>query len=384
MPWEAKDVLTMKEEVIQKALSNQVSISDLAVEYRISRQTIYKWIKRFKEQGIDGLMELSRRPHSSPNRTTSGNTELILNIHDEYSAWGGRKLRQRLINKGHKIDDIPSESTFNRVLKKHGRIDPDESKKRQQFIRFEKEKPNELWQMDFKGHFKMGTKRCHPLTVLDDHSRFSIVLKACLGETYDVVYQGLESAFEEYGLPDGMTMDNGSPWKGSPPWTLSRLTVWLMRLGIKVSHSSVRHPQTQGKDERFHRSLKDEVIKFHQFKNLKQTQELFDDWKKIYNYERPHEGIGLLCPYQRYKPSSRSYTKQLPKVEYDAGDVVRKVQANGTINYSNVVYFVGEHLRGEYIALRPTSKDGVVSIYFVKTKIGTLDLTTKSKRQRSK
>lgn len=110
--------------------------------------------------------------------------------------------------------------------------------------------------MDFKGHFRMDSKRCHPLTVLDDHSRFSIVLKACLNESYEVVYKGLVDAFEEYGLPDAMTMDNGSPWKGSPPWNLSRLTVWLMRLGIKVFHSSVRHPQTQGKNERFHVLLK--------------------------------------------------------------------------------------------------------------------------------
>lgn len=384
MSWKAKDVLTMKEEIITKVLEDQSSISDLAKEYSVSRQTIHKWVNRFKEHGADGLVELSRRPHNSPNRTSGKDAQLVLDIQKKHQGWGGRKLRQRLINKGYDANDLPSESTFNRLLKKNGKIDPLESDKRQKYIRFEKEKPNELWQMDFKGHFKMGSERCHPLTVIDDHSRFSIILKACLSETFDVVQSSLKHAFQEYGLPDAMTMDNGTPWKGSPPWTLSRLTVWLMRLGINVSHSSIRHPQTQGKNERFHRSLKAEVLKFHQFKDIKQTQELFDDWRKTYNYERPHEGIGLLCPYQRYKPSTRLYIDKLPEIEYHSDDILRKVQANGAIYYLDKVYFVGEHLRGEYVALRPTSTDGKFSIYFVKTKIGILDLKASDKLKRKK
>jgi transposase InsO family protein len=382
MSWKPKDVLAMKEEIVSKFLTNNYSISYLAKEYSVSRQTIYKWIGRYKEYGAEGLMELSRRPHSCPKRTSSENTELILKTRTEKNVWGGRKLKQRLINIGHKEEDLPSESTINRVLKRNGKIDPEESKKRQKFIRFEKEQPNDLWQMDFKGHFKMGSQRCHPLTVIDDHSRFSIMLKACTAETYEFVRNGLENAFREFGLPEAMTMDNGSPWKGSPPWTLSRLTVWLMRLGIKISHSSIRHPQTQGKNERFNRTLKEEVLKFHQFKDIKQTQEIFDDWKKIYNFERPHEGINLLCPYQRYKTSSRLYPSKLPEIEYLPEDILRKVQANGTINYFDIVYFVGEHLRGEYVAIRPTSKDGISSVYFVNSKVSTIDLRTKNKRKR--
>lgn len=375
MAWKVKDILNMKEEIIKRALEDHVPITRLAKEYNITRPTIYKWIKRFNENGIDGLVELSRRPHNAPNRTTGEHTELILNLRNKHRVWGGRKLRQRLINKGY--EDLPSEVTFNRILKKHGQIDPQESEKRQPFIRFEKDKPNELWQMDFKGHFKMGSVRCHPLTVLDDHSRFSITLKACLGETYDAVYNALKNAFYEYGLPDAMTMDNGSPWKGSPPWTLSRLTVWLMRLGIRVTHSSVRHPQTQGKDERFHRTLKDEVLKFHQFRNLRQTQEIFDRWRTVYNYERPHEGIGLLCPSQRYTSSSKPYRSKLPEIEYLPEDIVRKVQVNGVISYLDVEYFVGEHLRGEYVAIRPTSKENILSVYFVNTNIASIKLMNK-------
>ncbi len=372
MPWQTKDTISMRDEFINKAMSSEFTISKLCSEYKISRKTGYKWIERFKEDGVDGLLNHSRRPQSSVNRTSCEIIDIILNTRNRFPAWGARKLRQYLINKGH--DNLPSEITFNRVLKKHGKIDPIESEKRQHFIRFEKENPNELWQMDFKGHFKMGSKRCHPLTVLDDHSRFSIVLKACEGETFLEVHNGLENAFREYGLPDGMTMDNGSPWKGSPPWTLSRLTVWLMRLGIKVSHSSVRHPQTQGKDERFHRSLKEEVLRYHQFINLRETQKILDEWRKIYNFERPHEGIGLLCPIQRYKSSLRPYPEKLPEIEYKPDDIVRKVQACGCINFHDIRYFVGEHLKGEHVAIRPTSVEGVYEIYFVNTRVARISL----------
>jgi len=372
MPWQTKDTISMRDEFIDKALSGNYTISYLCSEFKISRKTGYKWIERFKNYGVDGLINHSNRPQVSINRTAGDIIEIILSTRDKFPAWGARKLRQYLINKGY--DQVPSEITFNRVLKKHGRIDPAESEKRQPFIRFEKDKPNELWQMDFKGYFKMGSKRCHPLTVLDDHSRFSIVLKACESETFIAVRNGLENAFREYGLPEAMTMDNGSPWKGSPPWTLSKLTVWLMRLGIKVNHSSVRHPQTQGKDERFHRSLKEEVLRFHQFRNLEGTQSILDDWRRIYNFERPHEGIGLLCPYQRYKHSSRPYPEKLPTIEYNAEDIVRKVQACGCINYRDIRYFVGEHLTGEHVAIRLTSEEGVYGIYFVNTKVARINI----------
>lgn len=378
MPWQTKDTVSMRDEFVNKAISGNYFISDLCSEYKISRKTGYKWIERFRTQGVDGLINLSQRPHSSNDRTSSEFTEIILNARNQFPAWGARKLRQYLINKGH--SSLPCEMTFNRILKKHGMIDPIESEKRQHFIRFEKEKPNDLWQMDFKGHFKMGSKRCHPLTVLDDHSRFSIVLRACEAETFIEVKRGLEIAFHEYGLPDQMAMDNGSPWKGSPPWSLSRLTVWLMRLGIKVSHSSVRHPQTLGKEERFHRSLKEEVLKYHQFRNLEETQKIFNDWKYIYNFERPHEGIGLQCPYQRYKPSSRPYHENLPKIEYRPEDILRRVQACGCINYRDIRYFVGEHLRGEYVALRTTSEDGIFGLYYVNTKIGSISFKEKQKK----
>lgn len=367
MAWQERDRMSLKLEFIQDYLSKRYDVSELCLRYGISRPTGYKWIQRFQELGLEGLADYSRRPHSCPNRITSDSVSTILDARTKFPAWGARKLRQYLVNQGQ--DNLPCESTFNRVLQRYGKIEEIESFNRRHFVRFEKEKPNELWQMDFKGHFRVAEGRCHPLTVLDDHSRFAICLKASPAETFSFVKQSLEEVFQKYGLPDQMTMDNGSPWKGSPPWTLSKLTIWLMRLGIIVSHSAPRHPQTQGKDERFHRSLKDEVLRYYQFSSMDHAQQVFDEWRSIYNDIRPHEGIGMKCPSQRYKPSQKPFPSVLPPIEYQDNDILRKVQACGCINYKDQRFFLGEHLMGEYVALRPWQNEGTFDVYYCRTKI---------------
>lgn len=372
MPWTERNKMILKQEILQKILNKDKTISSLCREYEISRKTAYKWLNRYKQDGIFGLEDLSKRP-SKTNITDSEIHQLIIDIRNKFPAWGARKLRQYLINQG---TNVPSESTFNRILLKHGLITNEASKKREKYIRFEKENPNELWQMDFKGHFKLEKGRCHPLTILDDHSRFAICLKASYHETESVVREALIDCFRCYGLPEAMTMDNGSPWKGSYPWRFSKLTVWLMRLGIRISHSRPGHPQTQGKDERFHRSFKDEVLKYYQFKNLEDSQNRFDEWRYLYNYERPHEGINMQCPSTRYKPSPREYVEKLPELMYESGDLIRKVQKNGVIELKGNRYFVGEHFYGENVGVRQQTKDGFFSVYYSKTKLLTINLNT--------
>jgi len=325
---------------------------------------------RYKKEGLSGIEESSRRPLTSPRRISEEMISLILETRSTLH-WGGRKLRLYLQKQG--IQGLPSEATFNRILLNHHQIDRGESEKREHFIRFERETPNELWQMDFKGHFKLCEKgRCHPLTILDDHSRFSICIKACPSEDAKSVKEGLETAFRTYGLPEGMTMDNGAPWRGSQRH-LSTITVWLMRLGIKISHSTPGHPQTQGKLERFHRSLKEEVLKFHQFSDLQNAQLRFDEWRALYNNLRPHEGISLACPKDRYRPSPRSYPEKLPDIEYPAGEELKKVGSGGTIYFKQKHYFIGFHLSQEMVALREI-ENGVYDVFFCKTKIQRLDL----------
>jgi len=370
MPWENRDLMSVKTAFLEKALDGKTNISVLCLEFGISRKTAYKWIKRYKKEGLQGLEDRSRRPLTSPSRTSEEMVSLVLNTR-KTCHWGGRKLREYLKRSG--VQALPSEATFNRILLCHGEIEEEESKKRQQCIRFEREVPNELWQMDFKGHFKLYDEgRCHPLTILDDHSRFSICIKACACEDEKSVKEGLKAAFRNYGLPEEMTMDNGAPWRGSQRH-LSKITVWLMRLGIKVYHSTPGHPQTQGKLERFHRSLKEEVLKYHQFSSLHNAQIRFDEWREIYNSQRPHEGIGLKCPKERYKSSPRSYPEKLPDIEYPANEEVKKVGSAGTIYFRQKHYFIGFHLSQEWVALRAVDND-IVDVYFYKTKVQRLTL----------
>ena len=369
MPWNDRNKMTIKRELVLKLLTNEQSITNLCKEYGISRKTAYKWLKRYENDGIIGLEDKPKVPFQTKS-TNYEHVELIINTRRKFPAWGGRKLRVYLINEGY---DVPSEPTFNRILKKHGLIDVSESEKRQPFIRFERSKPNELWQMDFKGHFQLKEGRCHPLTVLDDHSRFAICLNAYKSEDGLSVQEGLTNAFRMYGLPEAMTMDNGSPWKGSYPWRLSRLTVWLMRLGIKISHSSPGHPQTQGKDERFHRTIKEEILKYYQFKDLKDTQERFDEWKYQYNYIRPHEGIGMKRPADRYYSSPRLFPEVLPELIYEDAHEIRKVQKNGIIEFEGKRYFLGEHFYGELIGIKKV-EDNQFDLYFSKTKLSRIDI----------
>jgi len=366
MPWNERKTMTMKEELIQSVCEHKMKVDAICSQLGISRKTAYKWIARYKEEGVMGLQERSKRPLYSPNRIKSKIVKLVLQTRDKFPAWGGRKLKTYLKNEG--SQDLPSEATINRLLTRHERVKEEDSNKRKHFIRFEKGSPNELWQMDFKGHFRVGQERCHPLTVLDDHSRYSICLQACTRETLENVQEALEKAFRLYGLPEAMTMDNGPPWKGSYPWHMSRLTIWLSRLGIKVGHSRPRHPQTQGKDERFHKSLKDEVLRFHQFQSIEETQLVFNEWRDIYNYKRPHEGISLARPGDRYQKSCRLFPETLPVIEYQENDLIRKVRSCGEVSYKGQDIFVGEHLKGSEVALRAYS-EGIWDVYFFKTRV---------------
>ncbi len=362
--------MSLREEFISAAKEKIDTISNLARKYSISRKTAYKWLQRYAEEGKLGLNNRSKRPTHMPSRLDTENVELILSKRAQYPCWGAKKLRQVLINEGHQV--LPSIASFNRILHRQNQISAMETSKRQGCIRFQRDYPNELWQMDFKGFFAVIEGRCYPLTVLDDCSRFSICIKACGAEDTISVRTALEEAFREYGLPDAMTMDNGSPWKGYPTQRLSKLTIWLMRLGIKVGHSRPHHPQTQGKDERFHRTLKAEVLKYHNFKDLADAQRGLNEWRNVYNYIRPHEAIDMLCPAQRYKRSEREFPEKLPSIEYEMEDEVRQVRRGGEIKFKGRQYYVGEYLHGEPVALRQKGERRW-DIYYVKTRIGSFD-----------
>src|SRR5919106_525812 len=235
MPWKENSVVELRKEFIDLA-KNGDNITRLCKSFRISRKTGYKWLERFDVSGEKGLNDLSRRPMNSPGRISQEIEEAILQVRKAHQVWGGRKIRRVLQNRG--IKNVPSASTITEVLRRNGLIDEMERLKHMPFQRFERKYPNDLWQMDFKGHLPCPEGRCHPLTVLDDHSRYSVILKACLNERRETVQSSLTEAFRTYGLPIQMISDNGSPWgnHGHNPFT--KLTVWLMRLGIYISNSA--------------------------------------------------------------------------------------------------------------------------------------------------
>ncbi len=293
----------------------------------------------------------------------------VLELRDEH-GWGGRKIRHRLLALG--VQAVPSASTVTDILRRNGRISSADSKKHTAWKRFEHEGPNELWQMDFKGHFAIDGGRCHPLTVLDDHSRFSLTLRAHPREDTAGVCKSLTATFERYGLPDAMLVDNGPPWGGAGYDRHGRVAVWLMQLGIGVKYAGVRHPQTIGKDERFHRSLKEELLARHRMPTLDECQRHFDRWQYVYNFERPHEALQMKPPIERYQPSRRTMPRTLPTVEYDHGECVRKVSDGGRINYHGRIHRVGRAFTGQLVALRPTEQDGSIDVYFGRFRIKTL------------
>jgi len=237
--------------------------------------------------------------------------------------------------------------------------------------------PNDLWQMDFKGDFPMSDgKRCHPLTVLDDHSRFLLGLRACWNETTETVQDHLKGLFREFGLPARMLMDNGHPWGGSPEFPYMRLTVWLLRLGIPVTHGRPFHPQTQGKDERFHRTLKVELLNTSPFHTLDECQCHFDNWRCLYNQERPHEALDLDPPAVHYHPSSRPFPEFLPPLQFPPGSIIRKVMAPGVISFRGRRWQVGTAFWKYRVGLvYDDFDDSLLHVYFNNFRVKSFDLT---------
>jgi transposase InsO family protein len=374
MPWKEFTTMSQRLEFVTQAVAEEANIRHLCRSYAISSATAYKWLKRFKAAGPEALEDHSRRPHHSPSRIGVEIEERIVSLRGKHPAWGGRKLRARLIALGQA--DVPSASTITAVLRRHQLLDPRESVKHKAFCRFQRSAPNELWQMDFKGEFQLPVGRCYPLTILDDHSRFAVALQACARNTHETTQTALIQIFRRYGLPEWITCDNGPPWGSSGRSFYTKLGVWLLRLGIGLSHSRPHHPQTQGKDERFHRTLEAEVLRYHQADSIPLWQQTFDQWRDLYNTERPHEALAMQVPSSRYQPSHRRYPEKLPPIEYGPTDIVRKVRSYGRIKFQGGEHFVGSSFHHMPVALRQTTTDGIFDVYFCQHKIANLDLRT--------
>jgi transposase InsO family protein len=372
MPWDERDVVSLRDEFVRLAMADDANIRRLCRRFSIAPKTGYKWIGRFQAHGPGGILNRSRRPRSSPARTAPEVEAAVLAVRDAHPAWGARKICGRLVALGRQ--DVPAPSTVTEILRRHGRIAPAASAAAEPWQRFEQAAPNDLWQMDFKGRFPTARGDCHPLTILDDHSRFALAVEACANQQTETVREKLMATFRRAGLPWRMLVDNGSPWGDDAAHPHTPLTVWLLRLGVGVVHSRPYHPQTQGKDERFHRTLKAEVLSGRSFRDLQHCQRAFDQWRPIYNFERPHESLGMQVPASRWRPSPREYPEQLPPVEYAPGEDLRRVQTLGWISYRGHQARVPKAFTGQTVAIRPTATDGLFHVCFLSHKIATINL----------
>jgi transposase InsO family protein len=371
MPWRTVSVMDQRREFVRLAMQERVNRRELCKRFGVSPDTGYRWLARHLA-GDDELADRSRRPYGSPSRCAADMEARVLAVRDAHPAWGARKIERCLERAGLQP---PAISTVHQILRRHGRVSPPiGGPKASQ--RFEKEASNLLWQMDFKGWVRLTNQaRCHPLTIVDDHSRFAVCLAACGNEQGGTVQRQLEITFRRYGLPDAFFVDNGAPWGDSSGASWTRLGVWLLKLGIDVVHSRPFHPQSRGKNERFHRTLKAEVFAVQRFRNLAQVQCAFDRWRTVYNFERPHDALDLEVPASRYRPSVRAMPDRLPQVEYDEQEVVRIVPSTKDyVRFKGQLWKVPQAFRGERVAIRPRSVDGRHGIFFGSREIAHIDL----------
>jgi transposase InsO family protein len=344
--WGTSGVSERRWQFVVRAASGREPMAGLCREFEISRPTGYLWLDRYRKcRQLQELGEISRRPHQSPTETPAEVQQRVIELRGQYPDWGARKLAVLLAREGVVVPRI----TAHRILQRHGLVKTGE-RQRAAVTRFAREAPNELWQMDFKGMPEQRTG-CLPLVVLDDHSRYLVGLFATLGTRAEPVQRSLEQAFQRCGMPQAMLMDHGTPWwnmQSASGWTW--LTVWLMRHGVRLHLSGLRHPQTQGKVERLNGSMESAMTL-----RPKQAGQNWQSWLDRHRYEhnhvRPHEALNMDVPAAHWSPSTRCFRRHPRPWDYSQPDQVRLVRENGSIGLRGRCYFVSRALIGERVQL---------------------------------
>lgn len=374
MPWRETDPMQERLKLIADWLDGY-TITELAIIYTVSRKTIYKWIERYDKLGLDGLQELSRAPMNHPNQTSEQIVSRLVAAKQLHMGWGPEKLTDFLKRNDPQIK-WPSVSTAEKWLKRRGLV-----KKRRLRRRMPKysepflacDAPNKVWSADYKGQFKTGDGRwCYPLTITDNMSRYLLTCKGLYSPCYADTQPWFEWAFREYGLPDALRTDNGTPFAGRGVTALSRLSIWWIKLGIRPERIESGKPQQNGRHERMHRTLKQETAKPPKA-DMNRQQLRFDEFRHEYNYERPHEALNKKTPESVYEPSPRKFPEKLRGPEYDQGVEVRTVKHNGEFKFKSDHFFLSELLEGEQVGLTEVA-DGKYDIRFGFHPIATLDV----------
>lgn len=355
MPWDVKDTVDLRLEFVKRAQEGE-SVASLCREFGITRRTGYKWINRYESSGtVNALFNQSRRPKHCPHHTEENIEERICELRRKY-GWGGRKLQVLLQRENITVPVI----TIKRVIKRNGLLAPEDCH-RPAPLRFQRESPNELWQGDFKGPMGRGEARCEPLSIIDDYSRCVLALEAVKDKETPTVRRAFIKAFEEHGMPDSFLLDHGTPWWGNSHYIgLTRFSVWLMNQNIKLIYSGFNHPQTQGKVERFHRSLQLSVATKGTPSQFAQWTPLLSEIKEEFNNIRPHESLNMEVPKERYTKSKRQYQPKPKPFEYPENSVVVRLDSHGCFRHNGRRAFVSQALAGQYVCTEELELSTVV------------------------
>jgi transposase InsO family protein len=359
VPWNLTAPLASQRADFLALLSDRsCPFAEACRRFGISRATGYKWRGRASSPRPQPLVDRSRRPHTCPRQTPADIEAAILAAHDAY-GWGARKIHAHL----RELPGLPCPRAVQKVLARHGR-----SARRAAAAappqRFERSAPNHLWQMDFKGPLGAAGPKRYLFSVIDDHSRYLLALRLCPDQTMATAWQALWALFGEAGLPESILSDNGFGPRGASEGGLSWLEARLLRLGVDAIHGRAYHPQTQGKVERLHRTLDEELLpRLDQGQPQARLAEALERWRaEVYNTIRPHEALGNETPASRWYASERPRPARLPPVRYPAGAATRKVMQRGEVSWRGYELMVGSGLTGEYVGVSEQG-DEVVLCY---------------------
>lgn len=380
MTWKVQSMEEQKQQFILLWKTNKFSMSALCREFGITRPTGYKIIERYEKEGWEALSEKSRRHKSHPNATPPEMVEAILDIRKRYPRWGARKV-VAILGKEWEIDSIPCPSTVNAIMKKHGMtVHRGRPIKRieNRFPIFDPVNPNEIWSADFKGKFRMGNKiYCHPLTIADSMSRYLFAVKGMENPTTEGAKPVFERVFREFGLPEQLHTDNGAPFGSALSLRrMTRLSTWLMEIGITPVYSDPGHPEQNGRHERMHRELKAAVTRPPAGCMVSQ-QKAFDIFIKEYNNERPHEALGMKVPSEVHTRSRRQYPSIIRDWDYAKEITARYVTTNGAVRWgSNDWIMISTALAGKYIGMEEVGS-GLWKLYYRHVELGYFEESSK-------
>lgn len=373
MTWKVTNMEDQKRQFVLLWKTNKFTMSELCRDFGITRPTGYKILHRFEEEGWDALVEQSRRHNSHPNSTPQEMVDAILEIRNKYPRWGARKV-VAILEREWESESIPCHSTVNAIMRRHGMTVPRRrsiKKIANQFPVFDPVNPNEIWSADFKGKFRMGNKvYCHPLTIADSKSRYLFAIKGMENPTTEGAKPVFERVFREHGLPLYLHTDNGAPFGSALSLRrMTRLSAWIMEIGITPVYSDPGHPEQNGRHERMHRDLKAASTR-PPAGCLVSQQKVFEKFMKEYNNERPHEALNMKMPSDIHIRSTREYPRIIRDWDYAKEISARYVSGNGAIRWgSNDWIMISTALAGKYVGMEEVGT-GLWKLYYRHVELG--------------